>query len=187
MNYNFVDMKDCGSRLYNESTKNIVCEVRINCGCTITGPFSLIFEAITAVHGSFLGDTSAERDADNRITLRDGLGLVQVGDVGKAFNMVAFGGDINAHKNYASNCRHTRKDRPVPPGTLQWPTGRALVREEFSHGITDVGRDYGYVHTGGCGNLLIYRSHPMGKYKIIGVCIDEQIASKKGIDQVTIR
>jgi hypothetical protein len=187
MNYNFVDMKDCGSRLYNESTKNIVCEVRIKCGCTITGPFSLIFEAITAVSGSFLGDASAERDADNRITLRDGLGLVQVGDVGKAFKMVAFGGDVNAHNSYASSCRRTKKDKPVPSGILRWPTGRVLVREEFSHGIADIGRDYGYVPTGGCGNLLIYRSHPMGKYKIIGVCIDEQIASKEGSNQVTIR
>jgi hypothetical protein len=69
----------------------------------------------------------------------------------------------------------------------QWPTGRALVREEFRHDIADMIRDYGYVETGGSGNLLICRSHPMDQYKVVGVCIDEFIANKKGRPTVTIR
>jgi hypothetical protein len=59
MNYRLVDMTGCGSRLQNESTATISCEVRVKCGCTIVAPFSWIFEAITAVHGSFLGETTA--------------------------------------------------------------------------------------------------------------------------------
>jgi len=39
----------CASRLYNKTTAGISCEVRVNCGCTLTGPFPLMFEAITAV------------------------------------------------------------------------------------------------------------------------------------------
>ncbi|CAH0022272.1 unnamed protein product [Clonostachys rhizophaga] len=187
MNYNFVDIFDCGSRLYNKATANLLCEVTINCGCTITGPFVLMIEALTAVHGSFLGDTSAALDSDNRIVLRDGMGLIQVGDVGKAFNVVAFGGDVGAYKSYASTCRSTKRDKTAPFGNKQFPYGRALVRDEFSHGIGDVGRDYGYVETGGSGNLLIYRGHPMGKYKIVGVCIDEHVANKKGRNSVVIR
>ena len=68
-----------------------------------------------------------------------------------------------------------------------WPRGRALVKEEFSHGLMDVMRGYGYVPTGGSGNLLICRNHPMGRYKIIGVCIDETIANKRGEHTVAIR
>jgi hypothetical protein len=48
-------------------------------------------------------------------------------------------------------------------------------------------RDYGYVPTGGSGNLLICRKRPMAQYKIIGVCIDESIKNKKGERVVTIR
>lgn len=186
MNYRMVDITGCESRLANESTANVSCEVRVNCGCTIVAPFSLIFEAITAVEGSFLGDTSATLDEDNRIVLKDGLGLVQVGDVGRTFNLVAFGGDVDSHKSYSSICRSTRVDRPVVP-RLPWPRGRALVREEFTHGTTDMIRDYGYVETGGSGNLLICRNHPLDQYKIIGVCIDEFIHNKKGRGTVTIR
>ena len=157
----------------------------------------MVFEAITAVKGSPLGATSAALDNDKRIILRDGLGLVQVGDAGRAFNMVAFGGDIHAHQSHASLCKNTRIDKPVLP-KLPWPVGRALVREEFSHGTTDILRDYGYIETGGreiyhdvksqsCGNLLIYKNNPIGQYKIVGVCIDGFIANKKGRHTVTIR
>jgi hypothetical protein len=66
MNYRMVDMISCESRLENENTANISCEVRVNCGCTIIAPFSFIFEAITAVEGSFLGDANATLDRDNR-------------------------------------------------------------------------------------------------------------------------
>src|ERR1700730_8777497 len=42
MNYNMIDMIECGSRLENSSTENISCQVRVNCGCTIIAPFSLV-------------------------------------------------------------------------------------------------------------------------------------------------
>jgi len=185
MNYRMGEITGCGSRLENESTASISCEVRVNCGCTIVAPFSLIFEAITAVEGSSLGGASATLDED-RIVLKDGLGLVQVGDVGRAFNLVASGGDVDSHKSYSHSCRSTKVHKPVVP-KIPWPSGRALVREEFTHGITDSMRDYGYVETGGSGNLLICRNHPMGQYKIIGVCIDEFIENKRGRHTVTIR
>ncbi|KAE9366385.1 hypothetical protein N431DRAFT_562939 [Stipitochalara longipes BDJ] len=186
MNYQMIDITDCDSRLANESTESISCEVRVNCGCTITAPFAFLFEAITAVEGSFLGDTTATLDEDNRIVLKDGLGLVQVGDVNRTFKMVAFGGDINAHKSYASSCRNTKPDKPVVP-KLPWPKCRALVREEFTHDATDMLRDYGYFESSGSGNLLLCRKQPLDMYKIIGVCIDEFIPNKKGNHAVNIR
>ncbi|CZT13120.1 uncharacterized protein RAG0_16705 [Rhynchosporium agropyri] len=171
MNFRMSSITDCGSRLENESTEKIACEVHINCGCVIIAPFSLIFEAITAVSGCSLGGTSATLEQD-RIVLRDGLGLVQVGDIGKAFSLVAYGGNTDSHRLYANSCRSTRIHRSVVP-KLWWPTGRALVREEFTHGITDSLRDYDYVQTGGSGNLLICQNRPLGHYKIIEVCVDE--------------
>ena len=186
MNFNMVDITGCESRLSNESTEKISCEVRVNCGCTIIAPFALVFEAMMAVNGSFLGETWASLDKDNRIILQDGSGLVQVGDVGKSFNLVAFGGDIGAHKSYAATCRSTKKDKPAIP-KQPFPRGRALVREEFNHDMTDMMRDYGYVQTGGSGNLLICRNHPMDQYKIIGVCIDQYIDNKGGTRSATIR
>ncbi|KAH8803356.1 heterokaryon incompatibility protein-domain-containing protein [Xylogone sp. PMI_703] len=186
VNYRMISIDSCRSRLQNETTASLLCDVHVNCGCTITAPFSLIFEAITAVDGSFLGEAAAFLDKDDRIILQDGLGLVQVGDVGRTFNLVAFGGNINAYKSYASSCRSTKKDKPVTP-KLPWPSGRALVKEEFTHDFTDTMRDYGYVETGGCGNLLICRNHVISQYKIIGVCIDESIPNKKGEHTVTIR
>jgi hypothetical protein len=185
MNYRMGSIYDCGSRLQNDSTANISCEVRVNCGCTITAPFSLIFEAITAVEGSSLGDLAATLE-DDRIVLSDGLGLVQVGDVGRTFNLVAYGGDVDSHRSYASSCRSTKMHRQVTP-KLPWPRCRAMVREEFTHGISDSMRDYGYVDTGGSGNLLICRNNPVGHYKIIGVCIDNRMENKKGEQAVTIR
>ncbi|CZT53349.1 uncharacterized protein RSE6_14845 [Rhynchosporium secalis] len=185
MNFRMSSITDCGSRLENESTEKIACEVHINCGCVIIAPFSLIFEAITAVSGCSLGGTSATLEQD-RIVLRDGLGLVQVGDIGKAFSLVAYGGNTDSHRVYANSCRSTRIHRSVVP-KLWWPTGRALVREEFTHGITDSLRDYGYVQTGGSGNLLICQNRPLGHYKIIGVCVDEWLENKGGERTVTIR
>lgn len=105
-------------------------------------PVLVVFEAITAIEGSSLGDTSAELDSDDRIVVKDGLMLVQVGDVGKMFNLVAFGGDAIFHKSHASVCKSTKVDKPVNL-QLAWPSGRALVKEEFAHGITDTMRDYG--------------------------------------------
>jgi Heterokaryon incompatibility protein (HET) len=189
MNYRMGEIYDCGSRLQNERTANISCEVRVNCGCTIVAPFSLVFEAITAVEGSFLGVASASLDEDNRICLTDGLGLLQVGDVGKSFELVAFGGDVDSYKAYAQSCRSTTITRPAIP-KLPWPVGRALVREGFSpasKGLKGLMKDYGYVETGGSGNLLICRRNRADYYKIIGVCIDEYIKNKGGLHSVTIR
>jgi len=181
MNYRMVDITDCHSRLHNERTAKISCEVRVNCDCTIIAPFSLIFEAITAVEGSSLGDASQTLDEDNRIVLKDGLGLVQAGDIGKIFNLVAFGGDNNFYKNYSSQCRKTRSNRPVLPQAipqLSCPKGKALVAADFNHGMINMTRDYGYVRNEGSGNLLIRRNHPLDQYRIIGVCIDESIDNK---------
>jgi hypothetical protein len=180
----------CASRLDNESTSRLSCEVRVNCGCTIVAPFPLVFEAITAVYGSSLGRATAQQGSEGRIVLHDGMGLVQVGDVGRAFDLVAFGGDVDAYRMHANSCRSTRIDNHVIP-KAEFPKGRALVREEFTHGIM---RDYGYVPTGdeygqntGSGNLLIVRKRPLGHYKIIGVCIDDWIQHKKGRSLVTIQ
>ncbi|KAH8898831.1 hypothetical protein GQ53DRAFT_742018 [Thozetella sp. PMI_491] len=186
MNYNLVDIDGCGSRLANETTQNILCQVTLNCGCDITAPFSFIFEAITAVEGSSLGATAVDLDRDNRIILQDGLGLVQAGEVGRAYNLIAFGGDVNAHKTHASSCRSTKAGKPLPV-QLKWPIGRALVREEFSHDLSNMMRNYGYVDTNGSGNLLICRNHPLDPYRIIGVCIDKYIENEKGGGTVTIR
>ncbi|USP80495.1 HET domain containing protein [Curvularia clavata] len=186
MNYHMIDINNCESRLWNETTANISCEVRVNCGCTIIAPFALIFEALTAVQGSSLGEIYVGIDNDNRIILRDGLGLVQVGEVGKTFDLLAFTGNMEAYKMHASDCRNLKIDQPVVRKT-SWPCGRALVREEFAHGVMDQMRDYGYIETGGSGNLLISRNHLMDQYKIIGVCIDEYIQNEKGRKGVKIR
>lgn len=185
MNYIFRDFKGCQSRLQNDTTADIACEVRINCGCTIVAPFSLVMEAIIAVDGSFVGDIAIGLDKDSRIILQDGLGLVQVGDVGKSFHLVAFGGDVKAHPAYAKACRNTRDGERVL-AKLPWPCGRALVRADFRHDRTDLLRDYGYVETGGSGNLLICRNNPIDDYKVVGVCIDEFIQNKKGARDVMI-
>ncbi|KAK4224174.1 heterokaryon incompatibility protein-domain-containing protein [Podospora fimiseda] len=189
MHYDFTSITQCRSRLHNDTTATVTCELTVNCGCRLSGPFSLMIGAITSVHGSFLGKAAAELDKDNRIILSDGLGLVQVGDAGKDFKLVAFGGDPAAHLTHATACRKTREGNPVihnPP--LNWPTGRALVNTEFNHGAMDsMKRDYGYVDTYGSGNLLICRNNPLGDYAIIGVCIDDSIQNKKGQKAVTIQ
>jgi hypothetical protein len=177
MNYRMGAITDYRSRLAKGSTANISCQLRVNCGCTITAPFSLIFEAITAVENSSLGGTTGVQDNDGRIHLNDGLGLVQIGDLGRTFNLVAFGGDDDYHKSYAKSCRKTRKGKFVNP-TKSHPTGRALIRSDYTHDMTDMLRDYGYVPTG-AGNLLICQEYPLGSYKIRGVCIDNYIPQKK--------
>jgi len=183
----------CRSRLDNESTSRLSCEVHVNCGCTIVAPFPLVFEAITAVYGSSLGQVTARQGNEGRIVLHDGMGLVQVGDVGRAFDLVAFGGDINAYRIHAHSCRSTRIGKDIIH-KADFPQGRALVRKEFTHGIMDGMRDYGYVPTGdeyeqnrSSGNLLISRKHRLGDYKIVGVCIDDWIQHKKGWSSVTIQ
>ncbi|KAI0402455.1 hypothetical protein F4802DRAFT_575799 [Xylaria palmicola] len=178
MNYRFGAITECESRLAQGTTANISCEVRINCGCTIVAPFSLVFEALMAVEGSSLGGTDGKGDKDGRIVVKDGLGLVQIGDLGKTFNLVAFGGDLDFHRSNAALCRKTKKGRAIVP-TKACPMGRALIRSDFTHDMTDVLRNYGYVQTG-VGNLLICRDHPLGNYKIRGVCIDNYIATKNG-------
>ncbi|KAF4483547.1 alcohol dehydrogenase [Fusarium agapanthi] len=139
-----VSMKRCGSRLASGSTASITCHVSADCGCTIVAPFALIFEAITAVQGSSLGDTATEADHDDRIVLQDGLGLVQVGDVGKTFDVVAFSGNIQAHKLYAASCRKNKENVRIVD-EVPLPSGRMLMREDFTHAAMDVMKDYGYV------------------------------------------
>jgi hypothetical protein len=178
LNY-IMESVSCGSRLENESTSKILCKLEVNCGCKITGSFALVFQALTAVGGSSLGERSVEIDKHGRIIWQDGLGLAQVGDVGKIFHLVAFGGDINAHKSYASKCRSTDLHKRIKVEPI-WPKSRAIVGEEFTHGIGHFMRNYGYLNTGGSGNLLISRNQPLDKYKVIGVCIDKIMEVKKG-------
>ncbi|CVL07960.1 uncharacterized protein FMAN_09695 [Fusarium mangiferae] len=97
---------------------------------------------MTAFQGSSLGDTAAEADSDDRIVLQDGLGLVQVGDVGKAFDVVAFSGDIQAHKLYAAACRKNKENVKIIH-ELPLPSGRALVPEDFTHAAMDIMKEYG--------------------------------------------
>lgn len=176
MNYRLGAITSCGSRLAKGSTANISCVVRVNCGCTITAPFSLIFEALTSVNGSSLGEASAKVDEEDRIILSDGLGLVQIGDLGKTYNVVAFGGDMRFHYTWADACRKNR--RPIAPlDHTAPPRGRALIKSDFKHSLLHMLRKYGYVTTRG-GNLLIYRDHPLASYRIIGVCIDGEIQRK---------
>ncbi|KAK5635724.1 hypothetical protein RRF57_011436 [Xylaria bambusicola] len=180
MNYRLGAITSCGSRLAKGTTANISCEVRVNCGCTIIAPFSLIFEALTAVTGSNLGSANAGRDREDRIYLSDGLGLVQVGDLGKTYNLMAFGGDMKFHTSWASCCRSSRKTLPQKLSQMAPPTGRALIKSDFNHGMMHMLRNYGYVETPS-GNLLIYRDHPLAKYQITGVCIDAKIQRKREI------
>ncbi|KAH8163833.1 hypothetical protein CIB48_g4420 [Xylaria polymorpha] len=177
MNYRLGAIYECDSRLAQGTTANISCEVRINCGCTIVAPFSMIFEALSAVSGSSLGNTAENDDKDGRIVMKDGLGLVQIGDLGKTFNVVAFGGDLNYHKSNATLCRRVKESKRVYP-VKAYPTGRALIRSDFTHSVVHILRDYGYVVTG-VGNLLISRNHPFGSYRVRGVCIDDRIPKKQ--------
>lgn len=186
VNYSMPHIIGCGTRLQNKRTATISCEVTVDCGCVITGPASLIFEALMAVEGSSLGESPAFLDKDHRIVLQDGLGLVQVGDVGKTYSLVTFEAGISSYRSHAKSCRSTKKSKPVQT-VLQWPKGRALVRDEFNHGFTDAMRDYGYVDMGGSGNLLVCRNHLMGDYKVVGVCIDEVISHKKAHQKISIR
>jgi len=208
------------SRLENPSTRHISCRVEVNCGCVIQAPFSFIFEGLTAVHGSPLGTASATQDSAKRIILRDGLGLVNPGGGRNSlvnsghnniFRLVAFGGDVEAHRWHAAQCRNKKENKPIPRLVTIWPVGRALVRDGFVHSGTDgMLKDYGYVETGPdprqtvqrsdqsmsedekmarktCGNVLICRNHPMSPYRIVGACVDGEIANRKGRDVVTIR
>ncbi|KAK4118216.1 hypothetical protein N657DRAFT_651518 [Parathielavia appendiculata] len=195
------DFTGCESRLYNDATKAIACEMRLACGCTLLAPFYFVIEALIGVEGSFLGEMTVGLDRDSRIFLQDGVGLIQPGDVGKSFSVVAFQGNVNAYRAYATSCRKVKKNKPVPWNNVKmpWPRGRAIVKEEFRHGLGDVMRDYGYIRmggyvredgyqqVGGSGNLLICRGHPADDYRIIGVCVDEYIENKKGERSVVVR
>ncbi|KAI0803780.1 heterokaryon incompatibility protein-domain-containing protein [Xylaria sp. FL0064] len=183
MNYKMNAITSCGSRLAKGSTANISCEVRVNCGCTITAPFSFIFEALTAVEGCSLRETDPTIDEDDideedRITWGDGLGLVQIGGLEKTYNLVSFGGDLKFHETWASACRARKINVPKNLAQSSAPTGRALIKSDFTHNILHMLRNYGYVVTRG-GNLLIYQDHPLAKYKITGVCIDRTFQRKK--------
>lgn len=74
---------NCDSRLENERTANIVCDVIVNCGCTFTAPYSWVFEAVTSIKGSSLGEIETAVDQDGRIERQDGVKLLpSAGDVG---------------------------------------------------------------------------------------------------------
>ncbi|KAK0745833.1 heterokaryon incompatibility protein-domain-containing protein [Schizothecium vesticola] len=184
----FVHMTSFGSRLENDNTKNVTCRVEVNCGCVIEAPYAMMMEAILAVDGTSLGEVAVRSGDDDRIILQDGLGLVQVGEVDQAFQLINFGGDNNAHRVYAAGCRKTKKlKKVIPKPSHQWPRGRAIVRDDFKHSSVDILKDYGFVATGGSGNLLICRSNPVEDYRIVGVCIDENMESRIESKSVAIR
>lgn len=121
MNCKSSDLYECEPRIAAESSNEISCEFQVDCGCTVIAPFSFFFQGLTAAQGSSLGDTAAERGTDHKIVLKDGLGLVQMGDVGKVFTLVAFGGDEEAYESYASQCRNTERQARAPQdGVAQW-------------------------------------------------------------------
>jgi hypothetical protein len=154
VNYCMPDINFVGSGLENQSTAAISCEVRVKCGCTIVAPFSWIFVSIGVIEGTHIRDMSASVDPDDRIIMTDGIRQLQIHDVGDVLDLICFKGDVDSYKDQAASCRNTKSGRAVV-SKLQWPKGRALVREEFSHdGIKDRIKDYGYLHTGGSGNLL---------------------------------
>jgi len=189
--YNMAAITKCKSRLCNDTTKRLECVMRMNCGCQVVAPFCMLFEAITAVRGSSLGARSATRDDDGRITLTDGLGLVQVEEAEQGreqrFRLIALEGSADAHRKHALLCMSTPPGRPVDEKMLMWPKGRALVDGNFSHGLPAILRGYGYVEAGGAGNLLLTRSHPLAYYRVMGVCIDNGISDWRKVNSyVTI-
>ncbi|KAK3358152.1 hypothetical protein B0T25DRAFT_605664 [Lasiosphaeria hispida] len=170
--YNMAAITKCKSRLHNPATANLECEMKVKCGCVVTAPYSMLFEAITAVQGSSLGATSASLDGDGRITLTDGLGLIQVEDLDEGreqkFRLIAFEGEADAHRKHARRCMSTPSGMPVDKN-LQWPKGRVLVDGGFNHGpMATLLGGYGYVRTGGAGNLLLCRSNPLHYYRLMG-------------------
>ncbi|KAF2621090.1 hypothetical protein BU25DRAFT_416405 [Macroventuria anomochaeta] len=84
---------------------------------------SVFIQGHTVVYDSSLGERATLSDKDDRITVQDGPGLGQVGNVGKTFNLVAFGGDVSAYKSFASLCRSTKVNKPVA-SKKPWPSGR---------------------------------------------------------------
>ncbi|KAI1812182.1 hypothetical protein GGS20DRAFT_559009 [Poronia punctata] len=180
MNYRMAAITECGSRLAAGSTADISCELHINCGCTLVAPYSLIFEAIMAIQGTSLGAVVEKEDGDGRVALKDGLGLVQIGDLGRRFDLVAFGGNADFPKRYAISCRRTLPGKMVTT-IAGCPTKRALVSSESTSDMSGLLRSYGYVDTG-AGNLLISRDHALGVYKTSGIYIDSHKPKKKERD-----
>lgn len=110
---------------------------------------------------------------------------MQAGDIGRTFSLIAFNGDVKAYKDYSSKRRNTKDIKPAIP-SLSWPSGRASVREEFVHNITDAMRGFGDVETRGSGSLSIYINHRMYQYTIIGVCIYKFVQTEKGENSVRL-
>jgi hypothetical protein len=173
MNFATRTAVNCRSRLQNENTKNIVCRAVAQCECVIVAPFALMFTAITAVKGSSLGGDAAFVEMETgRITLSNGLGLVQVGDISMPLHLVAFEGNVKAYSSYAKDCRTTKLDRRVS-GDQHWPKSRALLRQDVYDDLKrrsiqrpELLRTYSCVKTSGSGSLL-------DSYRIVGACIDD--------------
>lgn len=184
MSYDFLmrDIIGCNSVHHNERTAQLSCQVSLVCGCTITAPAVLILEALSAFEGSSLGKYSASLDEYGRIRLHDGRGLMEFAEEGTAWQMIAFRGDIDAHSSHAARCRSKRQGEAVGLSIVkEWPAARALVRDTFRHstGITArLAKGFGYIDSGGCGNLLISRDSVItNAYRVVGVCVDDYIPS----------
>ncbi|KAF1347301.1 hypothetical protein EJ07DRAFT_143078 [Lizonia empirigonia] len=178
-NYRMVDLFGFDCREETEHTKQLSGEVEMSCGCIYRAPLLFILQGLTAVRDSLSGDPVVTSGKDGRIVMQEGLGLVQICDVGRTFSLVAFGQSEQAEEPYASLFRGIRSSKRVGFSKIS-PSGRALVSEGFSHGLLDKMRGYGYVETGGSGGLLISRSHLADSYRIIGVCIDKRIVRENG-------
>lgn len=181
MNFSTRDPVYCHSGLQNKNTANIVCRAVVQCGCVIVAPFALMFTAITAVEGSSLGGASASMELETgRITLSDGLGLVQVGDLSMPLHLAAFEGNVKAYSAHAKDCRTTKLDRSVSRDQ-PWPRSRALLRADVYEDVQrwsilqrpELLRTYGCVKTEGSGSLLLSRANLLDSYRIVGACIDD--------------
>lgn len=185
--YAMSHITSCDSRLENERTADIVCDVTINWGCRFTVPYSWVFEAVTSIKERSLGEIKMVVDRDGRMERQDGIGLLpSVGNVGESFDMVAFGGDVKFYEREAAPCRK-EKEGGLVRHEGRVPTARALVRGGFTHEEKDLSKEYGVVDTDGCRNLLLCKKKSEGYYKIMGVWIDDEMATKKEKHTATIR
>lgn len=177
--YAMSHITDCDSPLENDRTADIVCDVTVNCGCTFTAPYSWGLEAISSIKGSSLGAVKMVVDKDGRIERKGGIRLLpSAGNVGESFDLVAFGGDVKFYERQAARCRKESQKRPENV-ERRMPTARVLMRAGFTYEKRDFLRQYGFVDTGGCGNLLLCRKKPGDSDQVVGVCIDDEMLTRR--------
>ena len=178
VNYTLEDLTDCGSRLYDKRRASMMCELTVNCGCTIVAPLPFIMEALIASavrgKGRYSGPFSvikSQSAPEPTMPAKDELGLRRLAEPGNTWHMLAFGGDTEAHVSEATRCRKT--DSRVTHLLTHWPEWRALVGDNFQHSrVSNMLRKYGTLDSKGCSPLLISRESPVSHYSIIGIWMD---------------